>query len=285
MNPNHQTKPRKDLSVMKHPIPIPILTLAATLALGLAVPVAFSVEPPVTKPAGPLLGASDFLPTPQQPVGFRPNNAWYPGAGRPPLEFWDGTPGQVDVDVKGKKTKVWDCTDTKSKNILWKVPAPGWGLTHPIVVGKRVFAVGNPDVVACYDLDSGKVLWQKRISPAFLDGLPEAQAKGVQVAVDLALALTKGYRCTNPSFVQTFGTVYGGLPGNPAKGGIAEPSAEEVPAFADALRQKAAKYARMLTKFRPTIAAAGDPDLLKALDDDLAEISAIEKAPKQVASS
>ena len=115
-------------------------TLAGLLALCLAVPVAFSAEPPAPKPTGPLLGASDFLPTPQQPVGFRPNNAWYPGAGRPPLEFWDGTPGQVDVEVKGKKTKVWDCTDTKSKNILWKAPAPGWGLTHPIVVGKRGFA-------------------------------------------------------------------------------------------------------------------------------------------------
>ncbi len=106
----------------------------------------------------------------------------------------------------------WDCTDTKAKNILWKAPAPGWGMTHPIVVGKRVFAVGNPDVVACYVLDSGKVLWQKRISPAFLDGVPEAQAKGVQVAVDLVLALTKGYRCTNPGFALTFGTVYGGVP-------------------------------------------------------------------------
>ena len=52
------------------------------------------------------------------------------------------------------------------------MPAPGWGLTHPIVVGKRVFAVGHPDVVACYDQDSGKVLWQKRIyrSPGSGDG-------------------------------------------------------------------------------------------------------------------
>ena len=264
------------------------LTLTGLLALGLGVSAAFAAEPPATpatKPTGPLLGASDFVPTPEMPVGFRPNNAWYPGAGRPPLEFWDGTPGEVPVNgtfgnpPRRGTQKVWDCTDTKSKNILWKAPAPGWGLTHPIVVGKRVFAVGHPDVVACYDLDSGKVLWQKRISPAFLDGLPGAQAKGVQVAADLALALTKGYRCTNPNFALTFGTVYGGLPNRP-KGNIDEPSAEEVPAFADALRQKAGKYARMLTKHRPTIAAAGDPDLLKAFDEDLAEISAIEKAPQ-----
>ena len=206
MYKRNQPQPRKgkDLSATKGST----FTLAGLLALCLAVPVTFSAEPPAAtpaaKPAGPLLGASDFLPTPEMPVGFRPNNAWYPGASRPPLEFWDGTPGEVPVSgafgsPPGRGTqKVWDCNDTKSKNILWKAPAPGWGLTHPIVVGPstgsgraRVFAVGRPDVVACYDLDSGKVLWQKRISPAFLDGLPEAQAKGVQVAVDLALALTR----------------------------------------------------------------------------------------------
>jgi len=267
---------------MKHPMPT--LTALLWLCLMPSAPLAFAAEVPTTKPAGPLLGASDFLPTPEQPVGFRPNNAWYPGAGRPPLEFWDGTPGEVPVSgvfgnpPRRQTKKTWDCTDTKSKNILWKAPAPGWGLTHPIVVGKRVFAVGNPDVVACYDLDSGRVLWKKRISPAFLDGLPEAQAKGVQVAVDLALALTKGARCTNPSTAYTFAAMYGDLPYT--KGGELTAKAEEIPAIADERRQRAGKYVRMMTKYRPTIAAAGDPDLLKAFDEDLADISTIEKAPQ-----
>jgi outer membrane protein assembly factor BamB len=252
------------------------LTLIGLLAFCLAIPAAFAAESPAAKPAGPLLGASDFLPTPEMPVGFRPNNAWYPGAGRPPLEFWDGTPGEVEIDGKRGKQKVWDCTDTKAKNILWKAPAPGWGLTHPIVVGKRVFAVGNPDVVACYDLDSGKVLWKKRISPAFLDGLPEAQAKGVQVAVDLALALTKGARCINPNAAYTFAAIYGDLPYT--KKGDLTAKAEEIPAIADERRKRAGQYVRMLTKHRPAISAAGDADLLKALDDDLSDISTIEKA-------
>ena len=192
------------------------LTLAGLLALCLAVPAAFAAEPlpyghkdPVPEQAR--YGAEGFVPTSERPVYFRQTFGDYPGA-TPPLEWWKGTPTQVDGEVKGGKTKLWNFADQKSKNILWKVPVPGWSLSHPIVVGKRVFAVGNPDVVACYVLDSGKVLWQKRISPAFLDGVPEAQAKGVQVAVDLVLALTKGYRCTNPGFALTFGTVYGGVP-------------------------------------------------------------------------
>ena len=276
------SEPREDLSVMRGST----VTFIGLLALCLAVPAAFAAESPAaTKPIGPLLGASDFLPTPEMPVGFRPNNAWYPGAGRPPLEFWDGTPGEVPVSgtfgnppARGTQ-KVWDCTDTKSKNILWKAPAPGWGLTHPIVVGKRVFAVGHPDVVACYDLDSGKVLWQKRISPVFLDGLPEAQAKGVQVAVDLVLALTKGTRCISPYAAYTFATVYDGIPIHP-KTGVLMAKDEEFPAIADERRQRAGKYIRMLTKYRPAIAAAGDPGLLQALDEDLADIATIEKTPQ-----
>ncbi len=76
---------------------------------------------------------------------FRWTLGHFPGA-QPPLEFWDGTPVQVDGEVteqgRTRQRKVWDFADTKSKNILWKARVPGWGLSHPIVVGtSRIFSV------------------------------------------------------------------------------------------------------------------------------------------------
>ena len=123
------------------------------------------------------LGHRDFYPSPQRPVGFRGNgNACYPGA-TPVTEFWDGTPAEVErplmtesfgraIDHRGKTTaKVWDVTDDKSRNIVWKARLPGWSLADPIVVGDRVFAVGEPDWLTCVDAHTGKVLWQKRVLP------------------------------------------------------------------------------------------------------------------------
>ena len=81
------------------------------------------------------LGHKDFYPSPQRPVGFRGGgNGCFPGA-TPVAEFWDGTPAQVDrllmtesfgITLKQKgRAKVWDVTDEKSKNLVWKTRLPG----------------------------------------------------------------------------------------------------------------------------------------------------------------
>ncbi len=144
------------------------------------------------------LGHKDFYPSPQRPVGFRGDgNACFPGA-TPVAEFWDGTPAQVDrplmaesygikMDLKGKTTaKVWDVTDEKSKNLVWKTRLPGWSMADPVVVGDRVFAVGEPDWLTCADAHSGKVLWQTRVLPLLCDGKTPEEAARLQQVIDIA---------------------------------------------------------------------------------------------------
>ena len=145
-----------------------LYTTSHGLDLGLAL-AAGAAETPVANP-GPTWGAADVQPTPENPVYFRHTFGHYPGA-TPPLEWWEGTPTTKKVTgtffnpPRRGETDLLDFADTKSKNILWKVPVPGWSLSHPIVVGKKVFAVGEPDFVTCWDLDTGKQLWQRRIMP------------------------------------------------------------------------------------------------------------------------
>ncbi len=144
------------------------------------------------------LGHKDFYPSPQHPVGFRGDgNGCFPGA-TPVAEFWDGTPAQVDrplmtesfgkkLDLKGKTTaKVWDVTDEKSKNLVWKTRLPGWSLADPVVVGDRVFCVGEPDWLTCADANTGKVLWQKRVLPLLCDGKTPEEAARLQQVIDIA---------------------------------------------------------------------------------------------------
>ncbi len=272
-------------------------TLAPTglLALCLAVPAAFAAdlsavssdvssavasakaEPPAATPAakpGPAWGAAEVQPTPENPVYFRWSLGHFPGA-QPPLEFWDGTPALVGREVteqgRTRQKKVWDFADTKSKNILWKARVPGWGLSHPIVVGKKVFAVGHPDFVTCWDLETGKQLWQRRMMPLMLEGLPygktparpalpEEQAAKVQKLIDLAQALW---------------TVTAGGPG---VGASAQPESMYgrdrmfKPSPLEKRKDFAAKICAMAKRCRPDVEAHGDDALVKALDKDIASL-------------
>ncbi len=244
------------------------LSLAVPVTLGLAL-AAGAAETPVAKP-GPAWGAADVQPTPENPVYFRWTLGHFPGA-QPPLEFWDGTPTQVDAEVKGKKTKIWDFADTKSKNIQWKARVPGWGLSHPIVVGKKVFAVGHPDFVACWDLETGKPLWQKRIMPLMLEGLafdkiparpalPEDQAVKVQKVIDLAQAIW---------------TVTAGGPGVGASSQIENMYGRDrmhKPSPLEKRKDFAAKICAMAKRCRPDVVAFGDAALVSALDKDIASL-------------
>ena len=224
-------------------------TLAGLLALCLAVPVAFSAEPLP-------YGHADFVPTPERPMDFRAGgNGWYPGA-TPPTGWSEGTP--VQVGMKGKYgnppkegvAKVWDFADNKSTNVLWKVPVPGWGYAHPIVVRDRVISLGHPHFVTCYDLKTGNQLWQREALPLLCEGQPEDKARAAQVAIDLAMAIR----------------MWGANEGNPF--GMVTQFYENK-GVVEGFQERAAKVSRMLAKYRPAVAKIGDPDLLTALDADL----------------
>jgi outer membrane protein assembly factor BamB len=148
----------------------------------------------------PRYGAADFLPTPDQPIGFRADgNGWYPGA-TPPVEWWEGPPALAEVPVtqsndgfdpaKAKPAQVWVTGAGPSKNILWKTPLPGWGDVQPIVVGRRVLTAVDPDIVLCLDADTGKMLWEDRLRLMNLPVLDEQRQIGAVPASADALQTT-----------------------------------------------------------------------------------------------
>jgi hypothetical protein len=137
-------------------------------------------------------GHSDFVPTPEQPIGFcADGNSWFPGATPAVVEWWDGTPGWGKVVHRGgmgnqsppfdessyKEEEMRVLLDRTPKNILWKAPAPGWGDSQPVVVGKRLINTYWPHFVVCYETETGKELWRDELEWAFLPTLDAATHK------------------------------------------------------------------------------------------------------------
>jgi outer membrane protein assembly factor BamB len=231
--------------------------IAATIAVGNA--------------AEPLpYGHKDFVPSPEQPIYFRAGNGYYPGA-TPPLSWWEGTPTKRKVtyqkEGKDREAMIDDFADTKSSNILWKVPVPGWTLSHPIVVKDRVFAVGEPDFVTCWDLNTGKVLWQRRIMPLLCDGLPEEKAAAGQKVLDLARAFF---------YIGSSWSRAGMQKENLFRGGFSKKRLPDLGLTPEEMfthkQAVAAKYLAGLEPHRADVVAFGDEALVKALDADLEEI-------------
>jgi hypothetical protein len=229
-------------------------------------------------------GHKDFVPTPERPVYFRQTYGDYPGA-TPPLEWWEGTPttrkGKIKEGTHTTTPENWrsregelgDFADQKSKNILWKAPVPGWSLSHPIVVGnpsspkgsaaaRRVFAVGEPDFVTCWDLDTGKQLWQRRIMPLLCDGLPEDKAAAGQKVLDLARAFF---------YISAVGMTAGQQHNSLFRGWNRDgtPANPDHAAFVAEKKAMAQKLLDAFVPRRPEVEAFGDATLLTALDKDL----------------
>jgi hypothetical protein len=84
------------------------------------------------------LGHPDFYPTPERPVGWRGDgNGAFPGATC--VDSWNVDTGQ---------------------NVAWRVNPPGAGFSQPIVVGEKVFVTCDPNILACYHVHTGDLLWQ-----------------------------------------------------------------------------------------------------------------------------
>ncbi|MEI7832547.1 MAG: PQQ-binding-like beta-propeller repeat protein [bacterium] len=108
-----------------------ILMLIVTLALAATLYAADAVP----------LGHPDFYPSPERPLGWR----------------GDGTGAWPGADV----VATWNA-DT-GDNIVWKVETPGAGLCQPIVVGEKLFITADPNLLLCYNVNDGKLLWQTAI--------------------------------------------------------------------------------------------------------------------------
>ncbi|NQT39951.1 MAG: PQQ-binding-like beta-propeller repeat protein [Planctomycetes bacterium] len=88
-------------------------------------------------------------------------------------------PGGAGVSPVTNVPTTWDAAT--GQGILWKTPVPLEGLNSPIVCGKYVFLCGATDAkreVYCFDADSGKVLWQREVTPENTADPPEPQFTG-----------------------------------------------------------------------------------------------------------
>jgi outer membrane protein assembly factor BamB len=83
------------------------------------------------------------------PVGWRTDGSGsYPKA-QPPLE-WSPT-----------------------KNVVWCTTMPGYGVSHPVLLGERLFICSEPATLLCLDKANGKVLWQKTCNYSEIEVPPD----------------------------------------------------------------------------------------------------------------
>jgi len=66
---------------------------------------------------------------------------------------------------------------SSTENVVWKTPMPGYGVAHPVIVGKRLFACSEPATLLCLNKEDGEILWQKTCSYSELNISPEVQAQ------------------------------------------------------------------------------------------------------------
>ena len=156
--------------------------LFTSLLLAAAVDVHADSRQPARAPAPAPYGHRDFYPSSDRPVGFRGDgNGHFPGA--TPVTTWqEGTAVQGEMTFKDhwgnvKKDKGWDFSDDKTVNIVWKTQMPSWANSQAVVVGDRVFTVGESDLLICVDANTGKVLWTAENNVWELAGLEATAAR------------------------------------------------------------------------------------------------------------
>ncbi|MBM4073131.1 MAG: hypothetical protein FJ271_30040 [Planctomycetes bacterium] len=100
------------------------------------------------------------------PVGWRTDGTGsYPKA-QPPLEW------------------------SPAKNVAWRTAMPGYGVSHPVPLGLRVFICSEPCILLCVHRDNGKILWQKNSSYDELEIPPDVRAR-LNVELEKAAILKK----------------------------------------------------------------------------------------------
>jgi outer membrane protein assembly factor BamB len=100
-----------------------------------------------------LLSAAAFPALAERPIGWRTDGTGsYPKA-VPPLE--------------------WSAT----KNVVWCTSMPGYGVSHPVPLGRRIFICSEPATLLCLDRRNGTILWQKTSSYSELEIEPDARER------------------------------------------------------------------------------------------------------------
>jgi outer membrane protein assembly factor BamB len=73
-----------------------------------------------------------------------------------------------------------------TKNVVWSTPMPGYGVCHPVLLGRRIFICSEPATLLCLNREDGKILWQKTSSYSDLEIAPDARERIRQEQAEMA---------------------------------------------------------------------------------------------------
>src|SRR6476646_2031450 len=99
-------------------------SLATLLAITFSLSVANALH------AAEELGSPNFMPTPEQPIGWRGDGTGRYPAATPPTSW----------DVKA---------DGSHKGVVWAQPLPATAVSSPIIVGDKIFLTGEVSDLIC----------------------------------------------------------------------------------------------------------------------------------------
>jgi outer membrane protein assembly factor BamB len=78
-----------------------------------------------------------------------------------------------------------------TKNVVWSTPMPGYGVSHPVLLGQRIFNCSEPATLLCLNREDGKILWQKTSSYSDLEIAPEVRKQIKQEQAEMAVISSK----------------------------------------------------------------------------------------------
>jgi outer membrane protein assembly factor BamB len=64
-----------------------------------------------------------------------------------------------------------------TKNVVWRTAMPGYGVSQPVPLARRIFVCAEPCILLCLHRDTGKILWQKNSSYSELEIEPAVRAR------------------------------------------------------------------------------------------------------------
>jgi outer membrane protein assembly factor BamB len=77
-----------------------------------------------------------------------------------------------------------------TKNVVWRTPMPGYGVSHPVPLGERIFICSEPATLLCLDRKDGKILWQQTCGYSELEIEPDVRER-LKVELEQTAELNK----------------------------------------------------------------------------------------------
>ncbi len=89
----------------------------------------------------------------QAPIGWRTDGSGVYPTAQPPLE--------------------WSTT----KNVVWSTSMPGYGVSHPVLLGKFIYNGSEPGTLLCIDSADGKIVWERTCKYSEIEIAPDVRVK------------------------------------------------------------------------------------------------------------